>query len=91
MFKDIEELKSYITDRGYEDIVVFDNPSYVTAVAGLTEEGRVVYDFDRMADYLVKTDGMEYEDAIEFIEYNTVRAIPYFGPNAPIIMYPIAD
>ena len=32
----------------------------------------------------------EYE-AIEFIEYNTLRALPYFGDMAPIIMYDISN
>lgn len=91
MFEKIEDLKEYITERGYEDTIVFENPSYVTAVAGLTDDGRVVYDFDEMVNFLVETDGMEPEEAIEFIEYNTIRAIPYFGPNAPIVMYPIMD
>ena len=29
---------------------------------------------------------MTYEDAMEFIDYNTIRAIPYFGSNAPIVV-----
>ena len=39
-----------------------------------------------MVECLVKEDGMTEEEAIEFIEYNTIRAIPYFGPNAPIVL-----
>ena len=31
---------------------------------------------------------MGYEDAVEFIDYNTIRALPYFT-NSPIIMYPL--
>lgn len=41
-----------------------------------------------MIEFLVKTDGMTYEDAIEFIDYNTIRAIPYM-PNGPIILMPL--
>jgi hypothetical protein len=29
------------------------------------------------------------EEAIEWIDYNTIRALPYMGEKAPIIMYPI--
>lgn len=34
---------------------------------------------------------MEYEEAAEFIDYNTVRALPYCNPSEkrPIIIYPI--
>ena len=27
-----------------------------------------------------------YEEAIEWIEYNTIRALPYMGNKAPIIV-----
>ena len=41
---------------------------------------------------LMNADGMSEEEAIEFIEYNTIRALPYAssladGALAPIIMY----
>lgn len=34
-----------------------------------------------------KKDGIDEEEAIEWIEYNTIRAIPYAGEKAPIVMY----
>lgn len=40
-----------------------------------------------MIEHLVETDGMDEDEAIEFIDYNTVRSIPYAGEGAPIIMY----
>jgi hypothetical protein len=36
-------------------------------------------------------DGMTYEEAVEFIDYNTVPACPYMGSNAPIILRNITD
>ena len=36
-------------------------------------------------------DGMSYEEASEFIDYNTVRACPYMGDRAPIILRSIED
>ena len=50
-----------------------------------THDGRVVYSFDRMVECLMHDDGMTYEDAVGFIEYNTIRALPYF-PNAPVVL-----
>lgn len=47
----------------------------------------MVYDYDKMVDYLVEKNAMTYEDAIEWIDYNTLRAIPYMGANPPIIHY----
>lgn len=92
MFNTLDELKEYLCDRGCEEIVVFDNPSYVTAAIGTEEtSGRVIYDYEKMVGFLMETDGMTYEDAAEFIDYNTIRAIPYMGTSAPIILYPFLD
>ena len=92
MFNTLDELKEYLCDRGYEEIVVFDNPSYVTAAIGTEEiSGRVIYDYEKMVEFLMETDGMTYEDAAEFIDYNTIRAIPSMGTSAPIILYPFLD
>lgn len=39
-----------------------------------------------MVECLVKADGMTEEEAMEFIDYNTIRAIPYAGELAPIVL-----
>ena len=70
---------------------MFENPSYDEAIIGIDSNERVVYDFDKMVGCLMKEDGMSYEDAIEFIEYNTIRAIPYAGGQAPIVFFPLED
>ena len=36
-------------------------------------------------------DDMTYEDAIDFISYNTLRALPYAGENGPIVLRSIED
>ena len=80
--------RDLLNELGYEDVVVFENPDYDSAIIGVSEGRRAVYDFDKMVKHLVENDGMTEEEAIEFIEYNTIRALPYFA-NSPIIMYPI--
>ena len=80
-----------ILAAGYEDVVIFENYSYDDALVGVTEDGRAVYDFDKMVAWLVETEGFTAEEAIEWIEYNTIRALPYMGEEAPIIMYPLED
>ena len=79
--------KDRVRDAGYEDIMLLENYSYDDALIGVTEDGRAVYDFDKMVAWLVETQGFEQMEAIEWIEYNTIRALPYFGPDAPVIMY----
>ena len=82
----LQKLKDHIVELGYEDVTVFDSPDYVDAYIGMSDDGRAVYSFDRMVECLITEDGMTYEEAVEFIEYNTIRALPYF-PNGPIVLY----
>ena len=72
-----------------EDAIVFDNMSYDGSIIGVTTDDRVVYDYNKMIEELMQDEEWSYEDAVEWIDYNTIRALPYAGPNGPIIMYPI--
>lgn len=78
-----------IQEAGYEDVVILSNYSYDSALIGVTEDGRAVYDYDKMVAWLVETEGFTEEEAIDWIDYNTIRALPYFGDKAPLIMYPL--
>lgn len=76
-----------LLDYGYEDVTTFAGDDYDDALIGVTSDNRAVYEFEKMVDCLMKKYGWSDIDAIEWIEYNTIRALPYFGANAPIIMY----
>lgn len=84
--------RDLLNELGLEESVVFENPDYDSAIIGYdANDWRVIYDFEKMAEHLMDVDGMEYDEAIEFIEYNTLRAIPYAGNNAPIVLQRIDD
>lgn len=76
-----------LLDYGYEDVSVFDGEEYNDALIGITTDNRAVYEFEKMVECLMNKYGWSDIDAIEWIEYNTMRALPYFGAKAPIIMY----
>ena len=78
-----------LLENGYEGVKFLTNFSYDTALIGVSEDNRAVYDFDKMVEWLVETKGFAYDEAIEWIDYNTIRALPYTGSDAPIIMYPL--
>lgn len=84
------DVRRLIEDYDYEDVVIFSNPDYASAFMGISEDNRAIYDFDKMVKYLVDRDEMTDIEAIEFIEYNTIRALPYVGEKAPIIMYSLS-
>lgn len=76
-----------LIENGYEGVVIFTDFSYDDALIGVTHDNRAVYDFDKMVQWLVETEGFSEEEAIEWIEYNTVRALGYAGASAPVIVY----
>ena len=83
------DAKELLLDNGYEDVIVFENFSYDDALIGVSHDNRAVYDYDKMIEWLVFNEGFEPSEAIEWIDYNTLRALPYGGPDAPIVVYPL--
>ena len=79
-------LKDILCERSYEDAVVLESPDYLNAIVGVSDDGRVIYDYEKMAQCLMETDGMDYEEATEFIDFNTLGALPCMGEKRPIIL-----
>ena len=84
-----EVLRDTIYAMGFEDSLVFDSPEYDDAIIGITDDGRVIYEYDKMVDSMMERDHISKDEALDFIEYNTIRALPYFGDKAPIILHKI--
>ena len=84
-----ETAEQRILDAGYEDVIIFSGDSYDDALIGVSEDGRAIYDFDLMVEWLMKQDNMDETSAIEWIEYNTIRSLPYVGDKAPIVMFKV--
>ena len=80
-----------LAEAGFEGAIVFENPDYDDAIIGVTDDGNVVYDFYKMVGHLMEKDGMSFLEAVEFIEYNTIRSLPYAGDGAPIVITMIND
>ena len=83
--------KDILMDQGFENFIIFENPDYDSAIIGITENNQVVYNYEKMIEYLMQEDDMGYEEAVDFISYNTIRSLSYAGEGAPIIMYSIGE
>jgi hypothetical protein len=55
---------------------------YDDAVIGMTFDGRAIYDSEHVIRCTVTSDGMTFEDAVEWHEFNTFCA--YMGPKTPL-------
>ena len=83
-----EEIRRFIEEVS-EDAVVFEDPAFDHSIIGLTTDGRVVYDLDKMVEELSEDDNCSLEDALDFIDYNTLRALSYENfrrGEAPIVI-----
>jgi len=75
--------REMIEDYGYEDVIIYENPSYDDAFIGVTNDNRAVYDYDKMIEWLIEKEGMDYEEAVDFVSYNDSF---YYGEGYPIIL-----
>ena len=87
-----------LEDNGYsiEDLeesetMLFRDPDFSSAIVGVDHYNRVVYDYEKMIDYLVETEDMTYEDAADYVCYNTLRALDYMSGNKPVVMFPLIN
>ena len=86
------EIKETLCEIGLETSIVFENPDYESAIVGFDyNSDRVIYDYDKMVEFLVATYSMEPEEAVEFIDVNTIRSLSYMGEKGPIILKTIQD
>ena len=72
-----------------DDTLVFDNPAYDNSIIGKTFDGRAIYDIEAMAEELASDDEMTLEEAMDFIDYNAIRSLPYAGEKAPVVVHMI--
>ena len=76
-----EGIMEYIKSL-YPDSLLADGfDSCVIGITQGTDSGRVVYDVDKMVEVCME-DGMTYEDAVEYLEFNTLNA--YVGEYTPV-------
>jgi hypothetical protein len=86
-----QEMRAQIEDCNPEAIF-FDNPSYESALIGMTHDGRAVYDQNLCIEYLIEQDEdpdpeHAWEHAADFFSYNTLRALDYIdAKNRPVIV-----
>ena len=69
----------------YNQIVRFVEPNFDNSIIGITFDGRFIYDYNLMIEDYVEQYGCDTDEAIEWIECNTLRTTPYID-KSPIIV-----
>ena len=85
-----DELKEYLKEK-YGGYSLFEPEHYDEGIIGITENGNVIYSYELLAESLMLHDDWSYEDAIEWLDYNTIRTIPYMGEFQPIMLMEFPD
>lgn len=70
-----------LTADGFEDALI--GLASVWTEAGQLEVA--AYDFRLMVDILIERDGMSSDEAIEYLNFNTIGA--YVGPYTPVYLH----
>lgn len=71
-----------------ENILLMDgfDEAFIGHSQRINEPMLAVYSWEKMVDVCVKRDGMTYDEATEYIEYNCIGA--WVGERTPIIVMP---
>ena len=69
-------------------IVILEGDEYADGAVGLSNDNHVIYDYNKLVESLMKHNNWSDTEAIEWLEYNTLRAIPYMKAEGkePIIL-----
>ena len=78
------ELKTFLAELAGGDLLLLDGCD--EAFLGLDTDNRAVYGYAALVELFRTRDGMTEEESMEYIDYNIVRALPYY-PHGPIVMY----
>ena len=90
VFSDLNEVHDWLNENGFEDTVPFANPDYVGAIIGISCCGSLIYSYTKMVECLMIQDKMTEEDAIDFINYNTIGSLQRNQSYYPIILFDIS-
>lgn len=64
-----------------------DREAYYPAIIGIAKDrGHIAYSFEKLVDCFAKQNNWTHDEAMEWVEYNVERALPYYGKTAPVIL-----
>lgn len=82
------DIRKQLEQLGFEDSYVLEPEYFDDAIIGISTEGNVIYSYDRLCDCLVNNDGMDVVEATEWIEFNTIRSLPYLNSDRrPVVVH----
>jgi len=78
-------MKKELKDQLKDESIILEPQSCFNLAIVRVDNYRLVYSYSLIVDALMIYDSITESEAIEFIEYNTIRSLPYMGEYSPII------
>ncbi len=91
------DIKKQISDLIGDDqdmlnqIIILEGDEFADGFIGLSTDNRAVYSYDKLVDSLSRSNSWFTDEAIEWLEFNTLRSLPYMGDKAPIIIHELVE
>lgn len=64
-----------------------DREAFYPAIIGLAKDmSHVAYSYERLTRCFMDLEGWDYDEAMEWIDYNVERSLAYYGAGAPVIL-----
>ena len=85
-------IEDYIKSLGItleDGVGYFTEDDFRDAIIGTSHDGCLVYSYNKMVEYYMKENDCDEESAREWIDYNTIRTIPYMGTYPPVIVFEV--
>lgn len=96
-----EELDEFLSEFGLENCLYLSEEETIPAIVGYDDETRaLIYDYDKLVEGFMehfREDGKDeeelYQDAVDWVEFNTIRSLPYKheGYVNPMIMHNLSQ
>lgn len=80
-----ERIKRFFVEEVSPHAVLLDGPEFDDGIIG-HYNGRVVYSKRRIVNSLKHHNRWSEVDAVDWVEFNTIRSLPYMGDHAPIVV-----
>lgn len=82
-----EYLEEILLENGLDGTAFFTGDNFSSAILGYTNDGNLVYSYEKMIEWFMENSELSFTDAKEYIDYNVVRSVDYMGDTKPIIVY----
>lgn len=87
-------INEYVEDEELEEEetpLILDGATYDNSIIGMSHDGRLVYSYSSMIREFQEENECSYEESREWVDYNTIRALPYAKGKAPIIIFDLVS